>query len=181
MYFIITSSLPHFLPSLGPMSGAGAGAGAGATSLPKIASTGISASNLAYINRSKLIAGSFLKFAHDKGCYNAYDTFDQLPSSIVCSSEFYSQIADYLLNGYTYTKGRDDTEEMLALSTQAKTLRYLINDAKHRFHAQYLDFFKCLDIGARSWLSQLESNVKSENFIRATRTGQKVYEKATPL
>jgi hypothetical protein len=70
---------------------------------------------------------------------------------------------------------------MLALSTQAKTLRYLINDAKNRFHAQYLEFFKCLDIGARSWLSQVESNVKSENFIRATRTGQKVSEKATPL
>ena len=126
------------------MSGAGAGAGAGATSLPKIASTGVSASNLAYISRSKLIAGSFLKYAHDKGWYIGYDTFDQLPSSIVCASEFYSQIADYLLNGYTYTKGRDDTEEMLALSTQAKTLLYLINDAKHRFHAKYLDFLSVL-------------------------------------
>lgn len=164
----------------GAGANAGAGAGAGA-SLPMISSTGISASNLAYIKRSKLIVGSFLKWAHDKGWYTDYDTFEQLPSSIVCASEFYMQVADYLLNGYTYTKGKDDTEEMLALSTQAKTLRYLINDAKHRFHAQYLDFFKCLEVGARSWLSQVESNVKSENFVRATRTGQKVYEKATPL
>ena len=160
---------------------AGAGAGAGAGNLPAISTTGVSSSNLQYINRSKLIAGCFLKSAHEKGWYTEFHSFDQLPPTIVCAKEFYTQLADYLLNGYTYTKGRDKTEEMLALSTQAKTLRYLVNDAKRRVEGDHVECFKCLVAGSRSWLSQMEANVKSENFVRAMRSGEKVYEKTTPL
>ena len=158
-----------------------AGAGAG---IPQISDRGQSVSNQRYISRSLELAALFLVWTHTlEDTYKGFTTWPALPAAIHCSKTIYQQLPHYLMNVYTYKRKADDDDETLALSTQAKTLRYLLNWAKSRYErvVEHAEFFKCLEPGSKSWLSQVERNVEADMFARNLLAGVKTVDKATPM
>jgi hypothetical protein len=112
--------------------------------------------------------------------YDPAADFDAVPPAVLCSELVWREFAAFLLRALKVDGGATETR---ALSTQKKTVRLLLNEAKRRFGdaAAHSDFFRCLDAGRKGWLSGMEHNVKRRVVERKAAEGGKVVSRATPL
>ena len=86
------------------------------------------------------------------------------------------------MDEYKYPLGKEELLS-LALSTQAKYLRYLLHDAHKKYgHVDSRKaFFMCLHPGFRSWLTQMEARVEREITTKCALAGTTVATSATPV